>query len=394
MNDILNINESGNATKLNKLKVLFMIANNTDLLGKIDQNKVHNDHKKYYKVLKELKDLGVKNVFELDGPDGVEVSEFVKQNYKETVDTLGIFQKKEKSIDSDEFKTLVNECGLTAKIFPTLNESLIAARQSVKAELDKQFNVDGFPLPILKGKLNSVVAPSHSGKTIYGMGLAFSLARAGKKVMFLSTEEDFHAFIDKSMNVDSGDVAWNNISFHYGSNFDRNSWEDFIRAVADDGIEFLVIDYLKKSMWKNYSSDHVVMEEINSGLLKVNAELDNKLGIFAFVQGNRMAFDENKASLEELVKDTSKIALMIDGGMPVYRSADNLLFIKNDRGQRYLVVGKCRRNYDMVGSRTQYDVNLDDMSITMSKTLFDSRLSEGSSEEKRKNKSKTTKRMV
>jgi hypothetical protein len=106
-----------------------------------------------------------------------------------------------------------------------------------------------------------------------------------------------------------------------------------------------------------------------------------------------MAFDENKASLEELVKDTSKIALMIDGGMPVYRSADNLLFIKNDRGQRYLVVGKCRRNYEMVGSRTQYDVNLDDMKITMAKTLFDSRMS-GSSSEEKKSKAKTTKRMV
>jgi KaiC/GvpD/RAD55 family RecA-like ATPase len=351
--------------KVDRLKVLFMVGKDTELLDKIKSNKIHNDHENYYKVIKELNEIGVKDIFKLDG-DG-EISEFVKDNYAETIKVLGTFEGQE--IDSERLIHKFN------KKFPTMDEGLAGRRECIREELAAQFNISGFPLPILKGKLNSIVAPSHTGKTIYGIALALTLAREGKEVLFLTTEEDQASFEQKTMSVELSDPAWENLTIIYGAKFNEKTWEQFIKDTSDDHTEFLVIDYLKKSMWAEKLSDHVVMEEMNSILLKVNAELENKLSIFAFVQGNRLAFDAKKASLEELVKDTSQVALMIDGGMPVYRSADNLIFIKNEKGQRYLVVAKCRRNYDMVGSRTQYNVDLDTMNITMSKTLFEAGVS-------------------
>lgn len=214
------------------------------------------------------------------------------------------------------------------RVFTPIAADLAANRAAVKLAISQQVSVMGFPLPILKGKLNAVVAPSHSGKTIYSMGLAISLARAGHKIMYLSTEEDYEAFIDKTMNIDEDESFWKNISFIYHSEFDQTSLAAFLNAVSEQGFEYLVIDYLKKSMWTHYSSDHVVMEEINSTLLRANAKLENKLGIFTFVQGNRDAFDDKKTDLSILATDSGKVALMIDGGMPVYRSADNILFIK------------------------------------------------------------------
>ena len=53
------------------------------------------------------------------------------------------------------------------------------------------------------------------------MGLAISLARAGHKIMYLSTEEDYEAFIDKTMSIGEDEAFWNNISFVYQSEFDQ-----------------------------------------------------------------------------------------------------------------------------------------------------------------------------
>lgn len=251
------------------------------------------------------------------------------------------------------------------KVFLPIAADLAAQRAAVKLAISQQVSVEGFPLPILKGKLNAVVAPSHSGKTIYSMGLAISLARAEHKTMYLSTEEDYEAFIDKTMGIREDEAFWSNISFVYHSEFDQKSLAAFMNAVSEQGFEYLVVDYLKKSMWTHYSSDHVVMEEINSTLLRTNAALKNKLGIFTFVQGNRDAFDEKKTDLSMLATDSGKVALMIDGGMPVYRSADNILFIKKVGRERMLFVAKSRRNNHYLGRSYSYDVDLKTFEIAM-----------------------------
>lgn len=251
------------------------------------------------------------------------------------------------------------------KVFAPIAADLAAERAAVRLAISQQVSVMGFPLPILKGKLNAIVAPSHSGKTIYSMGLAISLARAGHKTMYLSTEEDYEAFIDKTMEISESEPFWNNISFIYHSEFDQVSLAAFVNSVSEQGFEYLVIDYLKKSMWTHYSSDHVVMEEINSTLLRANAKLTNKLGIFTFVQGNRDAFDDKKTDLSMLATDSGKVALMIDGGMPVYRSADNILLIKKTGNERVLFVAKSRRNHEYLGRSYNYNVDLNTFKIVM-----------------------------
>lgn len=132
--------------------------------------------------------------------------------------------------------------------FKYISETLEQEREEVRELLKNQINVEGFPLPILKGRLNAIVAPSHSGKTIYSMGLAITLARKGHKVMFLSTEEDREAFIEKTMQINVHDEFWRNISFTYDSEFNERKLAAFLNKVSTEGFEFLIIDYLKKSM--------------------------------------------------------------------------------------------------------------------------------------------------
>ncbi len=250
--------------------------------------------------------------------------------------------------------------------FKPWSETLLEKRENVMNLIGDEFNLVGFPIPIIKGRLNAIVAPSHSGKTIYALGLAFQLARSGYKVVFLSTEEDEESIVEKTIRIPIDDEAFTRIAFYYQGQFNKDTLTDFVKSVSNEGYDFLIIDYLKKSMWEEYKSDHVVMEEINSTILKTMASLEHKISTFAFVQGNREAFEAlEDDKFNELKENPSEVALLIDGGMPVYRSADNLLFIRARRGVRTLLIAKSRRNNSLLGRTFNYNVRMSDFSIKM-----------------------------
>lgn len=274
--------------------------------------------------------------------------------------------------NENEFDELLVLSGLRTKsYFSVVSSELLEYRRKITQLVSQQFEIEGFPIPIIRGKLNSIVAPSHSGKTIYAIALAITLARAGYKILYLSTEEDIDAVIERTMKISIDEPFWERISLHYEAQFNRKSLENFLLAAEFEKYDFVVIDYLKKSMWDSYNSDHVTMEEINSTILQTLAAMTHKLSVFAFVQANREAYQEK--NVERLTLEPQLVATYIDGGMPVYRSADNVLFIVNSP-VRSLIVCKSRRNSELFGKSFNYDVNLTDFTILLNdkpQTLFD-----------------------
>lgn len=89
----------------------------------------------------------------------------------------------------------------TKSYFSVVSSELLEYRRKITQLVSQQFEIEGFPIPIIRGKLNSIVAPSHSGKTIYAIALAITLARAGYKILYLSTEEDIDAVIERTMKI-------------------------------------------------------------------------------------------------------------------------------------------------------------------------------------------------
>jgi hypothetical protein len=344
------------------MRVFAHCVRDLNKLNRIDDTKIDADHKVIFDLLKYAQTKGYK------GFDDVAKFGAIAED-KDRAAMLGVVEILSRifnMVDEEDFGIDLELSGLGKKlVFEPWAASLGTRRQHVREIIKNQFRVEGFPLPIVKGKLNSIVAPSHAGKTIYAMGLTITLARAGHKVVFLTTEEDEEAAVERTLAIDENDVAFKNISIIYHSSFNKNSLEAFVNKVSEEGYDFLVIDYLKKSMWENYSGDHVVMEEINSTILKAMAEMPNKISVFAFVQGNREAFSDKNADIDKLMEDTSKVALLIDGGMPVYRSADNLLFIKKTSSDRSLLVAKSRRNPELLGAKISYNVDLVNYNISM-----------------------------
>lgn len=251
-----------------------------------------------------------------------------------------------------------------AKRFISLYDEVDARIKEYDDLMKSQVPVVGFPLQVIPGRMNTIVAPSHSGKTIYGIGLAMTLAREGKKVMLLSTEEGPESFIAKTRELLARKEEFlKNITTEYIYQFDKESVLKLMKELEKENFDHIIIDYFKKSMWKSYSNDHQTMEEINAAFYNANQQLDKKLGMFVFVQGNREAFDVDKNALKDLVGNEGKIALMIDGGMPAYRTPDNVVFIRRERGGRKLFVAKSRFNHEELGKIYNYNVDLVEFKI-------------------------------
>ena len=201
--------------KIDKIAVENLVKN--DITRDFLQNyeiressaKISYESVKKFELLRKLKATGIntKKFYDEDA-DFMAIDEreefFTKLTIKSIFDGLTSEEKEKSKVIATEFSKFIAD---EVKYFRSFDESLEAARSRVNELLSQSFEIEGFPLPIIKGKLNSIVAPSHTGKTVYALGLVFTLARAGHKVVFISTEEDIDAVVEKTLEIDGGDIA-------------------------------------------------------------------------------------------------------------------------------------------------------------------------------------------
>ena len=337
-------------SKLQILKLLNEVRKNLDKIKQVDVEQIP------YLDLRELaRFLAAKRA---DGYEQLTIKEIglFGDKYFDYVETLTTIDN---LVVNGNFDIFLKETGLQKEnMFALLNESLAAKRVELEELLKREISIPGFPLRILPGKLNLIVAPSHTGKTFYATGLAMTLARTGHKVLFVSTEENEMAFIERTKFIAETDRGFENLTIIDWSTYNQNVLTQLLIRAEEEKYDYVLFDYLKKSMWDSYSSDHVVMEEINSTILKAIGGMKRKLSVFAFIQANRAAYDKKYATAKDLQTDIDDVAVMIDGGMPAYRSADNVVFLHKDRvsRQRNMIVAKSRRE-SVVGKIIGYNVN-------------------------------------
>lgn len=340
----------GQVSKLQILKLLNEVRKDLEKIRLLNIEKIP------YLDLRELaRFLAAKRV---DGYEQLTIQEIglFGDKYFDYVETLTTVDK---LVVNGSFDIFIKETGLQKEnMFALLNESLAAKRIELQELLKREILIPGFPLRILPGKLNLIVAPSHTGKTFYATGLAMTLARTGHKVLFVSTEENEMAFIERTKFISESDKGFENLTIIDWSTYNETVLTQLLVRAEEEKYDYVMFDYLKKSMWDSYSSDHVVMEEINSTILKALGGMKRKLSVFAFIQANRAAYDKKYMTAKDLQEDVDNVAIMIDGGMPAYRSADNVVFLHKDRTsrQRNMIVAKSRRE-SVVGKIIGYDVN-------------------------------------
>jgi hypothetical protein len=344
-----------NLTKLNQINIEAIPYSNVKEYARLLVNKKQQGYSRI-----ELSEFGLMK----------EESEFMDEDDElkdiQIADLTEIFSKIEEIHGTADFDLLLKESGLKKDfVFAPLNESLAAKRAQLEELLKQEITVPGFPIKIIPGKLNIIIAPSHTGKTVYGTGLALNFSRIGRKTLFLSTEEDEMAFIERTKYISAEDKGFVNLTYIDHSKFSPNILTNILMAAEAEGYEYVVIDYLKKSMWDNYTSDHVVMEQINTTIIEALGAMKRKITVFAFVQANRAAYDKKYATVKDIQTYIDDIAIMVDGGVSAYRNADNVIFLKNDRtiSKRFAIVAKSRRQ-NIVGAAFEYDVNLENFYIS------------------------------
>lgn len=345
------------------LRVLGHAVKDLQLINRIDRDLLIDNHKIIYDTLWGLKQKGYKGFETLEGMAACVDSSEEKEKMITTYEVLKRYME---VIESSSFEADLAASGVSKSGGRLMVADVLAQKRAKVLEDNKnEFVLDAFPLPVRSGKMNLIVSPSNGGKTIYSTALALELARGGKKVMLVSTEEGEDSFYENTMAIDENEELWGNVSFQYIHRFNKQDMRDLIVEASSAAFEFVVIDYLKKSMWNNYTSDHVVMEEINSTIINALNEVEG-ISVFAFIQANRGAYNW---TLEDFRDRPGESALLIDGGMPAFRSADSVVFIKPelDKNRRYLVVCKTRgkRFADLRGKAISYNVDLDSFKVNI-----------------------------
>lgn len=346
------------------LKLYNEARKNLKLLSKIDIEKI---------PFADLRELG-RNLTLLRtlGYDAIDSQEFglLDQKYHSYTE---VFENIDSIATNGNFNIYLKETGLEkVNLFEPLSQSLAAQRLQLQQLLQEEINIPDFPLRIIPSKLNTIVAPSHSGKTFYATALSLSLARRGSKVLFVSTEEDKLAFIERTQHIDINDKAFHNLTLVDLHTFNSQTLYNLMRKAEEEEYDFVFFDYLKKSMWDTYSNDAVVMEQMVSTVLKAIQDMNHKLSVFTFVQANRTV-NEKYESIADFRNNIDNAVIMIDGGMPVFRSSENLVFLYKDKTtqKRYMVVAKARRQNNRLGDIVEYNIDIEDFTLQTKQGLFE-----------------------
>ena len=352
-------------SRLNTLKTLSCIQHNLDLFEQIDLNTFELIDNNFYSIAKNLKELHEKGLKKIetenlkkyfDVEEQIQLLTTITELTDHNLFSLYWERTKEFALEPQEKVKTIDE--LERKIyFPLYSENLAEKREELKELLKHEIKLPFLPTRILPLRLYTFGAASNTGKTFFATGLATNLARMGKKVLVVLTEEDELSFIENTQGIDVNDKLWNNISVVEQYIFDPNIMLNLFKRAEIEEFDYVVFDYLKKSVWYEYLSDHVVMEAINKSITDALRQLSRKIGVFTFIQGNAALTKFN--NIEEVLEKLHQVSTWIDGGLPAYRSADGFTLLYKDPSdlKRYTIVVKTRGNQSHLnGQANRYHI--------------------------------------
>jgi len=342
----------GQLNKPQVLKLLNEARKDLRLIKQVDIEKIPNEFKDLRELgrnLLQLKGLGYKAIATQEF--GLLEEKFHKyREIFETIDNLN---------ENGSFDIFLKETKLQKEtVFQPMVETIVDDLQKLREELDRQVSIDGYPLKIIPGKLNIVIAPSHTGKTYHATYIALQAAREGKKVLFVSTEEDKLSFVDRTQTIHITDSVWKNVTFIYRGVFTKREFLNLFKAAEEEEYDYICIDYLKKTMWNEDRGENTIMGEINSTIVEALNQMDRRISVFAYVQGNRATHLEKFKTLDSFIENVDDVPMLVDGGLAPFQNADNLTFLRRFGDQRYIIVAKARRE-NALGRFQAYDVKSD-----------------------------------
>lgn len=254
-----------------------------------------------------------------------------------------------------------NELQSLSQLIPPMRAKIAEANKN-------RIKTDSFFLPTLSPHmLYTVVGTTNAGKTYFSLGTAVSLAKEGKKIGYITTEDTSQDLVEHLENLDADNDALARIFPLYLEDVSADNFRKVLQVLVAQGCDVIIIDYLRPDLLQEHTGDlNYTMGKIFK-IIRGQIEQLN-VAIIATIQANAALYQQDIGSLIE--KNPNKLFTMIDGGYTASKRSHVLaLLVKNNNGKKGIVLLKAKHPYNKeIGNVYEYgEVNDMDFSIRYEK---------------------------
>jgi hypothetical protein len=249
-------------------------------------------------------------------------------------------------------------------IYPTFAEMVSQGLIELELEEKNKKLTNAFFLPALKGgHLYTVIAPSNAGKTWFSLSTALSLAREGRKVFYVSTEDsstEIASYLEEMYKATEDKSFLENIYWNFTTNITKDALHNLL-VNASQVAEAMVLDYVRPDfieLPKATDSLYMLVSDFYEVVRNFLANEGRQFSIIQTIQANPEMYRAD--ILKELMENPNRLATMIDGGNTTFRRSQvvAILYYNEIEKQRYIIPIKAKHtDYKHRNQLIRFSVN-------------------------------------
>lgn len=200
---------------------------------------------------------------------------------------------------------------------------------------------NSFFLPQIEPKkLYTVVGMTNSGKTWWSLGTAISLAREGKTVGYITTEDTRNDLVSYLGRMDAADELFSRIKLVYIEELTAQEFKNLFSLMEVEGCSVVILDYLRADILKGHSGDlNHTMGELYK-VIRGQLEILN-ISVISLIQANASLYSKDLGALVN--SNVNSLFTMIDGGYTTSKRSHFVgLLVANSSGNRGIMVLKAK----------------------------------------------------
>ena len=246
----------------------------------------------------------------------------------------------------------------------TLDKLMPLIRLENKEIEASMIETKAFFLPKIRpGQIYTLVGTTNSGKTWNALGSSISWAREGKEVVHISTEDSINDIISYMDTMPDKDELYARIRFIFIEQETPETLMDKLVLFAAAGYEIYTFDYIRASVIAGHDGNlHLTMNKWYN-VLRAFLNL-YRVAIVAYIQANASMYKGDL--VKKLMEDPESILTGLDGGYtPALRSQVLAMLVKNDSGERGMVILKAKFPYtDSLYKIKKYNIDGSNFQLT------------------------------
>jgi hypothetical protein len=225
-----------------------------------------------------------------------------------------------------------------------LSDIIPAARiENAKLEAAGMATPSFFLGKLYPGQLYSIVGMTNSGKTWWSLGTAISLAREGKRIGYITTEDTTNEIASYLEQIDASEESISRIEVAYIEDVNEQEIRDLVKMFHSNGCDIVMIDYLRPDILTSHHGDlNLTMGKLFKVLRGLLETIP--ITIIQTIQANAALY--NKGLVETFQKNPDSLLTMIDGGYTAAKRSQVLgIIVQNDKQQKGVLVLKAKHHF-------------------------------------------------